>query len=47
MDKNKGKAHKRIKGHQDNFEPAIKALMEKIDGEEWQIVTFKITDDND
>lgn len=44
MRNNKTKSRKKTKEHEDNFSPAIKALVEKIDGSEWQIVTFEIAD---
>ena len=44
MRKNKAKSQKKTKENQDNFAPALKVLMEEIDGSEWQIVTFEVAD---
>ena len=44
MRNNKTKSRKKTKEDEDDFVPAIKALVEKIDGSEWQIVTFEIAD---
>ena len=42
MKKKKGKSPKK---KEDNLAPAFKALLEKVDGEDWQIVTFEVEDD--
>ena len=42
MPNKKAKSRKKTKEPEDNFAPALKALIEKIDGSEWQIVTFEI-----
>lgn len=38
-------AQKKKKQKEDNFTPALKALLKEIDGEDWQIVTFEVADD--
>ncbi len=37
---------KRKQNKEDNFTPALKALLKEIDGEDWQMVTFEIADDD-